>query len=290
VTDETWTPLKLIHWTKEYFEKKGIAEARLEAEILLAHVLGWKRIELYARFEEAVGPEKLAAFREAVKRRGLREPTQYILGSAEFCGLTFKSDRRALIPRPETELVIDVSATLASVSDEPLIVDIGTGSGVLAITAARRFPKAHVVACDISEEALTLARENAALLGLADRVEFRCGDFAETLAEFASRVDAALANPPYVSESELAGLAPELREHEPLVALVAGKEGTEVETRLVEFAPTLLKPGGHLVMEIGAGQAPRIRDIVAKTPALELLRFEKDFSSIERVALIQRKR
>jgi release factor glutamine methyltransferase len=120
-------------------------------------------------------------------------------------------------------------------------------------------------------------------------VEFRCGDFAEALAEFAGRVDIAVANPPYVSESELARLEPELREHEPRVALVAGPEGTEVQARLVAFAPTLLKPGGHLVMEMGAGQAPRIRDMVQKTPPLELVRFEKDFSSIERLAVIRRK-
>jgi release factor glutamine methyltransferase len=289
MTGETWTTITLLNWTKEYFEKKGIAEARLEAELLLAHVLGWKRIELYSRFEETVGPEKLAAFHEAVKRRGKREPAQYIMGATEFCGLAFKSDRRALIPRPETELLIDVTMALAGVSDEPLVVDIGTGSGILAITAAKRLPRARVVACDISSEAIELARENAALLGASARVEFRCGDFAETLGEFAGRVDIALANPPYVSEGELAGLEPELREHEPRVALVAGPEGTEVQARLVAFAATLLKTGGHLVMEMGAGQAGRVREMVAKTAALELVRFEKDFASIERVAVIRKR-
>jgi release factor glutamine methyltransferase len=289
MTSETWTTITLLNWTKEYFEKKGIAEARLEAELLLAHVLGWKRIELYSRFEEPVGAEKLKAFREAVKRRGRREPAQYIMGVTEFCGLGFKSDRRALIPRPETELLIDVTMALAEAYDEPLIVDIGTGSGILGITAAKRLPKARVLACDISSEAIELARENAAQLGVSERVEFRCGDFAETLAEFAGRVDIALANPPYVSEGELPQLEPELREHEPRVALVAGPEGTEVQARLVAFAATLLKIGGNLVMEMGVGQAGRIREMVARTAALELVRFEKDFSSIERVAVIRKR-
>jgi len=289
MTGETWTTIRLLNWTKEYFEKKGIAESRLEAELLLAHVLGWKRIELYSRFEETVGPERLAAFHEAVKRRAKREPSQYIMGTTEFCGLAFKSDRRALIPRPESEILIDVTLALTGVSDAPFIVDIGTGSGILAITAAKRLAKARVVACDISSEAIELARENAALLGVSERVEFRCGDFTETLSEFAGRADIALANPPYVSEGELAKLEPELREHEPRVALVAGPEGTEVQARLVEFAPTLLATGGHLVMEMGAGQAGRIREMVAKRLALELVRLEKDFASIERVAVIRKK-
>jgi len=289
MTGETWTTITLLNWTKKYFEKKGIAEARLEAELLLSHVLGWKRIELYSRFEEPVGPEKLSAFHEAVKRRAKREPAQYIMGTTEFCGLRFRTDRRALIPRPETEILIDATMALAGVSDEPLIVDIGTGSGILAITAAKRLPKARVLACDISSEAIALARENAAQLGASERVEFRCGDFAETLSEFAGQVGIALANPPYVSEQELPQLEPELREHEPRVALVAGPEGTEIQARLIEFAPTLLKAGGNLVMELGAGQAGRVREMVAKTPALELVRFEKDFASIERVAVIRKR-
>jgi release factor glutamine methyltransferase len=289
MTEEVWTPLKLINWTKDYFQRKGIEDARLEAELLLAHALGWKRIDLYSRFETPVPPEKLAAFREMVKRRASREPAQYIMGTVEFCGLAFRTDRRALIPRPETEIIIDLLAGLARPDEGPLIADIGTGSGCLAVTAAVRFPKAEVVACDVSEEALALAGENARLHGVFERVKFLRGDFAEALAQFAGRVDVAMANPPYVSEADLAGLAPELREHEPRVALISGPAGTELQARILDFAPALLKPLGHLVMEIGAGQAARVRKMAQQAGGLELLRFERDHAGIERTALLRKK-
>ncbi len=289
MTEEVWTPLKLINWTKDYFQRKGIEDPRLEAELLLAHALGWKRIELYSRFEQAVPPDRLSVFREMVKRRGAHEPAQYIIGSVEFCGLDFKVDRRALIPRPETEIILDVLATLVKPDEAPLLVDIGTGSGCIAVTAAARFPGARVVACDVSAEALSLAGENAGRHEVGGHIEFREGDFATALADLAGAVDVAMANPPYVSEGELAGLAPELREHEPRVALVSGPAGTEVQERMLDFAPALLKPGGHFVMEIGFGQAARVRQMAAERGALELLRFEKDHAGIDRTAVIRKR-
>ena len=289
MTDEVWTPLKLINWTKDYFQRRGIEDPRLEAELLLAHALGWKRIDLYSRFETPVPADKLGEFRAMVKRRANREPAQYIVGTTEFCGLEFKTDRRALIPRPETEIILDVLATLVKPDDRALLVDIGTGSGCIAVTAAVRFPSAHVVACDVSAQALSLAGENAGRHEVGGRIEFREGDFAQALADLAGTVDVAMANPPYVSEAELPGLAPELREHEPRVALVSGPEGTELQTRLLDFAPRLLKPGGHLVMEIGFRQATRVRAMAAGHPPLELVRFEKDHAGIDRTAVIRKK-
>jgi len=289
VTDEIWTPLRLLNWTKDFFTSKGIDAPRLEAEVLLASILGWQRIDLYARYDQAVPADRLAAFREAVRRRASREPAQYILGRTDFCGIAFKCDRRALIPRPETEMIIEAAVALAEKTPEVLLVDVGTGSGCLAVTAALKIPQARVVACDVSADALSLAHENAERHQVLDRIDFRCGDFETTLVDFAGRVDVALANPPYVSEAEFAKLAPELREHEPRVALVAGPEGTEVVTRLTDFAPVLLKPGGHLVMELGAGQAPRVKKMLAERPALELVRFERDFQRIERLAVVRRK-
>ncbi len=289
MTEEVWTPLKLINWTKDYFAKRGVEEPRLEAELLLAHALGWKRIDLYSRFETPVPPDKLAAFRAMVKRRAGREPAQYIMGTTEFCGLTLKTDRRALIPRPETEIIVDVAATLVKPDAEALLVDIGTGSGCIAVAAAVRLPRARVVACDVSADALALARENAETHQIGGRIDLRLGDFAEVLSDLAGNVDLAMANPPYVGEGELAGLAPELREHEPRVALISGPEGTELQRRILDFAPALLKPGGHLVMEIGFGQAARVRAMAAERPALELLRLEKDHAGIERTAVLRRK-
>lgn len=289
MTEETWTPLKLINWTKEYLGAKGVEQPRLEAELLLAHALGCRRIDLYARYDETVPPGVLALYREMVRRRALREPAQYILGRTEFCGHLFRTDRRALIPRPESEIIVELAVELGRDAPGLLVADIGTGSGVLAVTAALALPQAEIVACDISAEAVSLAHENAAHHQVLERVRFRCGDFEEVLSDLAASVDIAMANPPYVSEAELAGLAPELREHEPHVALLAGVEGTEVQVRLLAFAPSLLKGGGHLVMEIGAGQSPRIRKMLAEAPGLELIRFEKDFARIERVVLIRRK-
>lgn len=289
MTEEVWTTLKLINWTKDHFAKRGIEDARLEAELLLAHALGWKRIDLYSRFETPVPPAKLAEFRAMVKRRAGREPAQYIIGTTEFCGLTFKTDRRALIPRPETEIILDVVATLVKPDAEVLLVDIGTGSGCLAVTAAARLPRARVVACDVSADALALARENAEMHQIGGRIDFRLGDFAETLSNLAGTVDLAMANPPYVSEGELAGLAPELREHEPRVALVSGPDGTELQRRIFDVVPALLKPGGHLVMEIGFGQSARVRQMAAGRPGLELLRVEKDHAGIERTVVFRKK-
>lgn len=289
MTDEVWTPLRLLNWTKDFFEGKGIAQPRLEAEMLLARALGWQRIDLYARYGDEVPPTKLALYREIVRRRAAREPAQYILGSVDFCGLAFKCDKRALIPRPESELIIESVARLAEGKPELLLVDVGTGSGNLAVTAAVKLPQVRVIACDISAEALTLAHENAEHHEVLDRIEFHCGDFEEVLAAFAGKVDVVLANPPYVSEGEFAGLAPELRDHEPRVALVSGPKGTEIIARLLDFTPVLVKPGGHLVMELGAGQSDRVRRLLETHDALELVTFEKDFQRIERLAVIRRK-
>jgi len=289
MTDEVWTSLRLINWTKDHFASKGIDSPRLEAEVLLSAALGCERIDLYTRYAEAVPPDALAVFREMVKRRAAREPTQYVLGQTEFCGHVFKTDPRALIPRGETEIIIQVTTELVKDSPEVLIADIGTGSGVLAVTAALVFPQARLVACDLSAEALSLAHENAVSHGVLERIAFRCGDFEEVLHEYAGRVDVAMANPPYVSEHEFPSLAPELREHEPREALVAGDEGTEIERRLLGFAARLLKPGGRLVMEMGAGHAPCVRETTENAPALELVRTERDFAGIERVALIGRR-
>jgi release factor glutamine methyltransferase len=250
--------------------------------------MGCERIHLYARFEETVPPEKLAAFRGVVKRRGAREPAQYIIGETEFCGRTFKTDRRALIPRPETEIVAETTLRLVEKVATPCLVDVGTGSGILAITAALAKPDAKVVACDISGDALALARENADRHKILERIDFRQGDFAETLVDLAGKANVVMANPPYVAESELQALEHEVRDHEPRVALVAGPEGTEIVRRLLDLAPTLLAPGGHLVMEIGLGQAATIRKLIDASPGLTLVGFETDFNRIERVVVVRR--
>ena len=210
------------------------------------------------------------------------------MGQTEFCGRTFKVDRRALIPRPETEIVAETTLKLIEKISAPRLVDIGTGSGILAITAAAARDDATVVACDVSADALALARENAERHNVFQRIDFRLGDFADTLSHLAGSIDAVMANPPYVAETELPTLQDEVRDHEPRVALIGGPGGTEIVERLLDFVLTLLKPGGHLIMEIGLGQAAKIRKMIAGEAGMTLLRFEEDFNRIQRVAVVRR--
>ena len=249
------TVLEVLQATTTFFKKRTIDHPRLNAEHLLAHVLGKKRIELYLEFERPLTESELTPLRELVRRRGEGEPLQHLLGTVEFCGLTFLCDKRALIPRPETEELVEfLKSAIRKLQSK--ILDVGTGSGVIALSLASTFPKARVVAVDVSEDALALARENGARLGLSERVEFRNGDLLENLPE---RFDAIVANLPYVAMLDRQSLSREVL-HDPDVALFAGERGDEIIRRLIEQAPSHLEPGGLLALETGLGQA---RDLAA---------------------------
>jgi len=262
------TVLEVLQVTTTFFKKRNIDRPRLNAEHLLAHMLGKKRIELYLEFERPLAESELAPLRELVRRRGEGEPLQHLLGTVEFCGLTFLCDKRALVPRPETEELVEfLKSAIRNPQSE--ILDVGTGSGVIALSMASKFPEARVVAVDVSEDALALARENGARLGLSERVEFRKGDLLENLPE---RFDAIVANLPYIAMQDRQSLSPEVL-HDPDVALFAGERGDEIIRRLIEQAPGHLEPGGLLALEIGLGQAEDLaaflvqknwRDIEAK--------------------------
>ena len=260
------TVLEVLQSTTDYFKKRGIESPRLNAEHLLAHVLALKRIELYLEFERALAETELAPLREMVKRRGQGEPLQHLLGTVEFCGNTFACDQRALVPRPETEELTElVGARLTRESSE--IVDVGTGSGVIAITLAGRFPGAKVYAVDISDAALALARENAERIGLVERIQFVNSDL---LAGLNGTFDAIVANLPYVGQSDRSTLSREVL-HDPEVALFGGDRGDELIRRLIDQAPDRLRPGGLFALEIGVGQAE----------ALALFLQEKNYHDIE---------
>jgi release factor glutamine methyltransferase len=241
---DVWTPLKLVAWTQGYFARAGVDAPRLTAELLLAHALGCDRVRLYLDFDKPLAENELGAYRELVKRRAGGEPTAYLTGRKDFFGRTFKADRRALVPRPETELLVE--AALAALPEEGALLDLGTGSGCVAVTVALERPRARVLATDLSAEALALARENAEALGAS--VELFQGDLYAPLPP-ELRFDVVAANPPYVPSPEVPGLARELS-HEPALALDGGEGGLAVARRVVAGAPPRLRPGGVLAVEM----------------------------------------
>src|SRR5512138_1387378 len=248
---EPWTPLKLLNWTQGYFAQKGVDAPRLTAELLLSHVLGCDRVRLYLDFDKPLGDPELAAFRELVRRRGEREPTAYLVGKRDFAGHTFQVDPRVLVPRPETELVVEAAlAALAPAPGGGRLLDLCTGSGAIAISLGLARPGAQVTATDLSEDALAVARENASRLGAAG-VTFLAGDLYAPLAPPTpeTRFDVIVSNPPYVPRGELDTLSPEVR-REPRLALDGGDDGLAISRRIAAEAPAHLRPGGALVLEM----------------------------------------
>ncbi len=290
------TILELIQRTEPYFAKNAIENARLNVELLLAHVLGCTRMDLYLRFEEAIPEDKLTALRELVARRAKGVPLQHLLGTVEFHGREFLCDSRALIPRPETEeLVEKVIDRLKITSAQPpaRIWDCGTGSGVIAITLALNFPEATVTGTDLSPDALALARENAARHQLTDaqRLAFLEGDLFAPLQAGESEpphFSAIVANLPYVTTQEIAEATREVREHDPHLALDGGADGLEVIRRFLTGAPGYLAPGGLLALELGHAQAGEVDQELNASGAFASVQIENDLSDIPRFAFATR--
>ncbi len=261
-------------------------EADRDAGLLLAHVLQMETGRLQARPGTPVGPEEAARYRALVARRGTRVPLQYLTGVQEFWSLRFEVTPAVLIPRPETEGLVEALLRLNRAAD-PVVMDIGTGSGCLAVVAAREIPGARVYATDLSEAALEIARRNAAAHGVAGRIEFRAGDLFEPLraAGLAGRADFILSNPPYVRDGDLPGLMPEVRDHEPRAALLGGPDGFDAHRRLAAEAPGCLRPGGHLLAEIGFGQEPGVRALYGGPARLDLVAIAPDLAGVPRVLI-----
>lgn len=253
------TVLEVLQATTAYLKKRNVENPRLNAEHLMAHALGRKRIELYLDFERALSETELAPLRGLVKRRSKGEPLQHLLGTVEFCGLTFLCDKRALVPRPETEQLVELVETRIE-NRELRIVDVGTGSGVIALSFAAKMPEAQVLGVDVSVDALALAQENAARLNLSGRVQFLKGRLLEN-AEGA--FDLIVANLPYISIQDRHTLSPEVL-HDPEVALFAGAQGDELVRELIDQAPFRLRPGGLLALEIGLGQSEALLSALAE--------------------------
>lgn len=272
------TVLEVLQSTTGYFQKRNIESPRLNAEHLLAHVMGRKRIDLYLEFEHRLPESELAPLRELVKRRGSGEPLQHLLGTVEFCRQTFRCDKRALVPRPETEQLVElVISNFKSEIAHSRIADVGTGSGVIALSLAAEFPKAEIIGADISEDALLLACENAERLSLTGRVRFLRSNLLENVQPDLSLI---VANLPYVSTEERQNLSREVL-HDPEVALFAGARGDELMRQLIAQAPSWLRPGGMLVMEIGIGQSETLVAMLTEKNYRDIWT-EKDYSGVIR--------
>ena len=253
------TVLEVLQATTAYLKKRNVENPRLNAEHLMAHALGRKRIELYLDFERALTETELAPLRGLVKRRSEGEPLQHLLGTVEFCGLTFLCDKRALVPRPETEQLVELVETRIE-NRELRIVDVGTGSGVIALSLAAKMPEAQVLGVDVSEDALALAQENAARLNLSERVQFLKVRLLENIE---GAFDLVVANLPYVSIQDRHTLSLEVL-HDPEVALFAGAQGDELVSELIDQAQFRLRPGGLLALEIGLGQSEALLSALAE--------------------------
>jgi len=245
--------LEILNKASDFFRAKGVENHRLDAQLLLGHVLGMRRLDLYMNFDRPLEETELSRYRELVKRRGGREPLQHLLGEVPFREITLKVDARALIPRQETELIVDL-VRKALPDSSGSVLDIGVGSGPIYLSVRKELPRCLVYGVDISETCLGLTRENAARNGLSDENLLLGDAFGAFPPDM--RWDVIVSNPPYVGESEIASLAPEVRDYDPRSALVGGKEGWEFASGLMESGFSRVEEGGTMILEIGAGQYP----------------------------------
>lgn len=290
VMPELKTVGSLVAWARQSLAQAGIDNGAQEAMWLLEHAIGLRSHQLVSQTDHEVSPEARAAVESLVVRRVAREPLQYLLGTQEFCGREFAVSPAVLIPRPETELLLRHAVAYAQAVSDATIVDVGTGSGCVAITLAASLKGRRIIAVDRSPEALAVAQRNARRYGVSDRIEWLEGDLLVPLSErmAARSVNVIVSNPPYISEADWAGLEPEVRVFEPRMALIGGKQGTEFHERLLRESLAFLVPGGLLAMEIGAGQAAAVRRLAEQIGGYTALEIIDDAAGIERVVMARR--
>lgn len=290
--EQPWTVLRLLEWTTKFFQSRHSPSPRLDAEVLLAHARGCERIELYTAFAAIPDNNERQTFRELVRRRGEGVPVAYLVGYREFYSLRFRVDPHVLIPRPETEhlviAAIDLAAALRPADRELRIIDVGTGSGAIAISLATHLRTANLTATEIDPAALDVARDNANTHQVADRIQFVTSDLFDAIDED-QPFDLICSNPPYVSEAEYTELSPSVREHEPKTALVSGPNGTEIIERLLALAPDRLVPGGSIVLELSPMIAASCLQIANANESLIDARLSKDLSGHHRVLSAKRR-
>ena len=286
-----WTIQELLKVSADYLRQKGVDNPRLGAEVLLARHLKVDRVRLYLEFEKPLQEEELAGYRSLIRRRAAREPLQYITGTQGFWSTELVVRPGVLIPRPETELLVEQTLEIVRRDDSetvaPCILDLGTGSGALIVALGREIENARLFASDISPEALTVARENATRLGLSQRVEFLHGDLLEPVKEKGLRFHLIVTNPPYVASEEMATLMPEVR-HEPVLALDGGPGGMAYLERIIREAPDCLEPGGWLLIEMDPRQVAAALRLVDEGGRYGERRAVKDYSRRDRVIVARR--
>ncbi len=285
--EQPWTVGRVIDWTTAHLKTHGSDTPRLDAEILLAHARNCPRIQLYTHYDEVLSDEVRAVMRELVTRRARAEPVAYLVGHREFYGMDFRVTPDVLIPRPDTETLVLELLTLAADRPQPRILELGTGSGCIAIATAANLPTAEIVAIDISPEALHVAAQNAEKHGVADRIEFHCGDLFAPLKSDAT-FDFIVSNPPYIPAAELAELDADVRDHEPHLALDGGADGLDVIRRLIAGSGARLKSGGFLLLEIGAEQGNVLPELIDASGDYRTPRIVQDLAQRPRVAAAQR--
>jgi release factor glutamine methyltransferase len=288
--EESWTVLKLLQWTTDYFQRNNVPEPRTSAEVLLAHVLAQDRLFLYLNYDRPMETSELAAYRACIKRRLGGEPNQYITGLQEFWSLPIRVSPDVLIPRPETEVLVEAVLELLDKADPNVdIVDLGTGSGAIAIALARELPAARIVATDLSMAALHLAQENAKLNQVNERIFFVRTDMFAGIPGGPQKFKVLVTNPPYISHAEIAKLPPEIRDFEPHHALEGGPDGLTAIRHIIAEAPTVLSQAGALCMEMGAGQAESVSALVLESQEYRKFYIRKDYSGLDRVLVAIKK-
>jgi len=280
---EQWTIASILNWTKQYFSTKGIDNPRLDAEVLLSHILGKDRLYLYTHFDQPLTPEELTAYRDTVKQRAVRAPVAYITGFKEFMGLDFAVSSSVLIPRPDTEILVEAALERLIAVPAPVMADLGTGSGAIIVSLLARLAGAAGVAVDISSAALAVAGDNAVRHGVDGRLEFFRGDLFGPL--LGRKFDAILSNPPYIPNRDIDGLSAEVRQ-EPLLALAGGHDGLDFYRRIVAQSADYLNAGGFIAVEVGINQAGLVAGLANTASRLQTSAIVKDYAGIERVVVL----
>tara|TARA_B100001996_G_scaffold261757_1_gene203941 strand:+ start:3053 stop:3928 length:876 start_codon:yes stop_codon:yes gene_type:complete len=260
--NKTWRIIDIINWGEKYLKDRSFDSPRNEIEILLLHLIGCKKIDLYLDFEKVIKPEDLITLRGWIKRRVNREPIQHIIGHSEFYGRRFIVNQDVLIPRPETETVIDISIDALSKKNTPVIIDIGTGSGCIGITLALEIPRSKVFAIDISEAALSIAKKNAAIYNLKN-IEFIKMDFLSK--DIKHNVDLLVSNPPYIPQKEISSLMRDVKEYEPMIALTDNSNGLVFYQKISKIIPYVVKKNGVTILEVGRGDHHnKVKEVFSK--------------------------